>query len=120
MVGLNYKLKINNLDKLKNQIEYIRKYSTLKGNKDFEEYIKRKFKETVNRISMEELPSGEMKDKYIANNKIRPVDGGFELYNDTFVETETEGYNGEFSIALAFEYGTGIIGERNPVDDAWQ
>lgn len=120
MIGLNIKLKTRNLDKIKNQIEYIQKYSTLKQDKDFEKYIQNKFLETVNRIAFEELPESELKELYISNNKIRQFEGGFELYNDSFVETETEGYGGKFSIALAFEYGTGIVGQQNPVNGAWE
>lgn len=119
MVGLKVKTKVKGLDKLKNYIEFVQKFATLKTDKKFQKYIQDKFLETVNRISLERLTGGEMTQIYIENNKIRELDDGFVLYNDTSVETESEGYDGQFCIALAFEYGTGIVGQNNPKVGAW-
>lgn len=119
-MGLYVKTKIDGLDKLKKHIEFVKKMALLKTNKDFQEYIQNKFLETVNRISMERLPVGSMSLEYISHNQIRQLDDGFILYNDTTIETDTEGYGGQFSIALAFEYGTGIVGQEHPKKDAWE
>lgn len=124
-MGLNVKLKVDGLDKLNRYIEFVKKMALLKTNRDFQEYIQSKFLETVNQISMQRLPDSDMKEEYIAHNQIRGLDDGFVLFNDTTVATVGgEGYGGNFigtfSIALAFEYGTGIIGQENPKPGAWE
>ena len=87
---------------LKNYIEYVQKCADIKTDRGFQTFIQNKFLETVKNISLMNLPSNDLTLQYIENNKIREVDDGFILYNDTIVETESEGYNGKFSIALAF------------------
>lgn len=119
-IGLNVKTEVYGLDKLKKQIEFISKMATLKTNKNFQQYLQKKFLETVNKISIRDLPEGELKGEYISHNQIRELDDGFVIYNDTFIETDTDGYGGKFSIALAFEYGTGLVGQENPKVGAWQ
>lgn len=118
-IGLNANIKVDGLDKLKEYVEYVKKFATLKSDKKFQEYIQTKFLETVNRISIERLPNSDMKNEYIKHNQIRQLEDGFVLFNDTTVVTENEGYGGFFSIALAFEYGTGIVGQENPKQGAW-
>ena len=119
-MGLKVKLELTGLDKLKKHIDFVKKMSLLKTDKKFQEYIQNKFLETVNQVSMERLPLGSLSLEYIKHNQIRKVENGFILYNDTAIETDTEGYGGKFSIALAFEYGTGIVGQDNPKKDAWE
>ena len=119
-IGLNVKTDVKGLDELKKYIEYVKKFSTLKTDKFFQKYIQDKFLETVNRVSNERLPAGAISSEYISNNQIKPSDDGFILYNNTSIATDSDGYGGQFSIALAFEYGTGIIGQDNPKIGAWQ
>lgn len=119
-MGLYFKTKVDGLEKLQKHIEFVKKMALLKTNKDFQEYIQNKFLETVNQISMERLPMGDLSSQYIAHNQIKQLDDGFILYNDTTIETDTEGYDGQFSIALAFEYGTGIVGQEHPKKNAWE
>lgn len=118
-IGLNPKVKVDGLDKLKEYIEFVKKFSTMKTDRQFQKYIQDKFLETVNQIASSRLSGGELTQEYILNNKIREIDDGFILYNDTKISTESDGYNGEFSIALAFEYGTGIVGQNHPKANAW-
>ena len=118
-MGLKVKLEVNGIEKFKKHIEFVKKMALLKTDKKFQEYIQNKFLETVNQISMQRLPLGSLSLNYIEHNQIRKVDNGFILYNDTTIETDTEGYGGKFSIALAFEYGTGIVGQENPKKNAW-
>lgn len=124
-MGLYVKTKVDGLERLKKHIEFVKKMALLKTNKDFQGYIQNKFLETVNRISMERLTEGDMKELYIQHNQIRQLEDGFVLFNDTTVATVGgEGYGGKyvgtFSIALAFEYGTGIVGQENPKQGAWE
>lgn len=118
-MGLKVNLKVEGLDKLKQQIDFIEKMAMLKTSPQFQKYIQNKFLQTVNKVSLERLPMGDASMEYIYHNKIRELDDGFILYNDATVETNSEGYGGSFSIALAFEYGTGIVGANHPKKDAW-
>lgn len=124
-MGLYVRTKVDGLDKLKERIEFVKKMALLNTNTDFQKYIQSKFLETVNEISMQRLPEGDMKQEYISHNQIRELDDGFVLFNDTTVATVGGGgyggkFIGTFSIALAFEYGTGIVGQENPKQGAWE
>lgn len=119
-IGLRTSVKVDDIKKLKEYVEYVKKFSTIKSDKNFQKFLQEKFLETVNSVATANLPSGELTQLYISNNKIEEISSGFILYNDTYVEIETEGYGGKFSIALAFEYGTGLVGQENPKVGAWQ
>ncbi|MBR5303440.1 MAG: hypothetical protein IKU37_01270 [Candidatus Gastranaerophilales bacterium] len=112
--------KVDGLDKFKKYIEYVSNIAKLSNDKKFQEFLQKKFLNTVNFISQIYLPDNAMKSEYIKNNQIRPMDNGFIIYNNTAIDTDSAGYGGKFSIALAFEYGTGIIGQNNPKVGAWQ
>lgn len=120
VAGLETKLYYRGVKELFNQIKYIEALVYLEEDEKYLDFLKTKFKETVNNISQMCIPDSGMKDIYISNNKIHTLENGFILYNDTCVDTDTEGYDGSFSIALAFEYGTGIVGQQNPKLGAWQ
>lgn len=119
-INLKTSIKVDSIEKLKQYIEYVKKFVTIKSDKNFQKYIQNKFLETVNKIASDSLSGNELSQLYISNNKIEELSDGFILYNDSYVETDSEGYDGKFSIALAFEYGTGIVGEENPKVGAWQ
>lgn len=63
------------------------------------------------------------REAYNNNHKIKNNSKGFILYNDLTVPANTtkpENYPNGFSIALAFEYGVGIVGENaNDNPNAW-
>lgn len=126
-VGLSVKVETSNLNSLKSKIDYLKKLVKMKTDKTFQEYIQRKCLDTVNKVANERIylhntTNTDMRQEYLRNNKIRDdnISGGFIIYNDTFVSVDNPSYpNGRFSIAMAFEYGTGIIGEENPVIGAW-
>lgn len=119
-IGLKVNVKVSGLDKLEKDIKFLEKYSRISTDSKFQKYIQQKFLDTVNEMSARLLVGGELTSEYISNNKIRPLEDGFILYNDAFVETDSEGYGGKFCIALAFEYGTGLVGQENPKEGAWQ
>lgn len=62
------------------------------------------------------LSRGETFNEYLNNNILNVDDNGFKISNGTFVETGQYPFN----IALAFEYGMGIIGQENPKESAWE
>lgn len=106
---------------LEEYINFVRKILSMKVDKNFQKFIQQKCLETVRKVTDDRLTfSGLTVEEYKNNHKIMEYDDGFILYNDTIVPSETEGYDGSFSIALAFEYGTGIVGMGNPVEGSWE
>lgn len=125
---LSIKIDVQGLDKLEKHIEFVQKMAKMKTDKSFQKFIQQKVLDTVNKITEERLVGGTTNDSaiplYKESNKIREYDQGFILYNDAKIEANAKdisGYpNGEFSIALAFEYGVGIIGQNTPNNEgAW-
>lgn len=114
---------IVDIDSIKTLDDYILKvqrYAKMKTDKVFQRFIQNKVLETVRKVTNERMIfSGATVEEYKSNNKIEEFSEGFILYNDTTVDATTEGYGGKFSIALAFEYGTGIVGQENPKEKAW-
>jgi hypothetical protein len=105
---------------LDEHINFVKKLLLMKTDKKFQKYIQDKCKETVVRVTNELMQyNGPTVEAYKNNHKIKETNDGFILYNDTVVEVESEGYGGTFPIALAFEYGTGIVGSKNPKMGAW-
>ena len=102
---------------LDEHINFVKKLLLMKTDKKFQKYIQDKCKETVERLTNELMQySGTTVDAYKNNHKIKETATGFILYNDTVVES---GDYGTFPIALAFEYGTGIVGSQNAKEGAW-
>lgn len=117
---------IQGLSNLEKHIKYVEQMLNMKKDTNFQKYIQEKCLEAVNKISRDRIymyntTNNEMRGEYLKNNKIRELEDGFIIYNDTSVATNNPSYpSGIFSIALAFEYGVGIIGEENPVVGAWE
>lgn len=111
-------LEVSGLDKLQKHIDYVKKLKQMLVDKKFQEEIQKKCLETIKQVASERLGASTVTNKddieaYNNNHKIRDItDKGFVIYNDyTIIKPTTqhsEGY--PFSVALAFEYGTGIIG----------
>ena len=125
-MAFDIKTKVDKLEDLKKYVDYVKGLSKMQSDTKFQEYIKKKCLEIVNKVSQQRLymhntTNTEMRGEYLKNNKIRDVVDGFVIYNDTYVETDNPSYDGgRFSIALAFEYGVGIVGENNPIVGAWE
>mgnify|MGYP002527572411 CR=1 FL=1 len=82
-MGLYFKTKVDGLEKLQKHIEFVKKMALLKTNRGFQEYIQIKFLETVNQISMERLPMGDLSSQYIAHNQIKQLElipGGNNIF----------------------------------------
>lgn len=114
---------ISNLDALDKQIQYVQKMEKMKTDNSFQKFIQKKCLETLNRVMNERLIGGTTNDEeidlYKTSNHLEETDNGFIIYNNAKISTDNyEDYpNGEFSIALAFEYGVGITGEGTYDDD---
>lgn len=128
---LKIDINVQGLSKLQKHIEFVEKIMKMKTDKSFQKFIQDKVLETVKKVSNERLVGGTTDDEYIeeykSRHKIREVENGFVLYNDTVLPTSmlpispntAMNYPNGFSIALAFEYGIGIIGENDAKVGAW-
>lgn len=127
MIDVN--IQTTNLNELQKLLDFVNQMLSMKTDKAFQDFIKNKVLELADKVTNERLVGGTTNDNaiaaYKANHKIRDYDEGFILYNDTTIPAnsqDTSGYiNGEFPVALAFEYGVGIVGqESSNNENAWQ
>ena len=126
MIDIN--VEVQSLDKLKVYETYVEKMLNMKTNVNFQKYIQNKILdlaiEMTNKLVTDETTNKDAIQLYRENHKIREYDGGFILYNDTMIEVNAKdksGYpNEQFPIALAFEYGVGIVGQETNNSNAWQ
>lgn len=115
---LKIKTEVDSLEKLDKYIDFVKKMLKMKTDKDFQKFMQQKCLETIRKVAEQRFATHtttneELKIEYLNNNKIRDItDEGFVIYNDlSVVKPDTrfsEGYT--FSVALAFEYGTGFVG----------
>ena len=121
---------VDKLEDLKKYIDRVNGLAKMQSDVKFQKFIKNKCLETVRKISDMRLTGGttndELIEEYKSRHKIRDFVDGFVLYNDTILPSSMistkhlEDYPNGFSIALAFEYGVGIVGQTNPVPNAWE
>lgn len=115
---INGTIEVSGLEKLQEHIDYVKKLKQMKFDKKFQQEMQKKCLAVIQEIASRRLNASTVTNKddieaYNNNHKIREVsDKGFVIYNDyTIIKPTThhsEGY--AFSVALAFEYGTGIVG----------
>ena len=136
---LKVNCEIKGLKELENKIEYVKRLMQMKVDKSFQKFIQEKVMQTLNKVMDEKLTNETTNSEYIEEyklrNKIREEEDGFVLYNDLVIpavlstrntnnQNREDGivrnYSNGFSIALAFEYGVGIVGQENPVEGAWE
>lgn len=134
---LNINTNIQGLKKLQNHIDFVNKMLKMKSDKSFQKFIQNKVLETVKKVAEERInntTNDEYKEEYILRNQIREESDGFVLFNNFTIpavlstkNTKNQdrdlgyvrNYDNGFNLALAFEYGVGIIGQNNPVNGAW-
>lgn len=120
---LNVNISIDNISNLDNVLKKVNKAKI----NTFNEFVKRKVQKVLEQVIADNLVGGTTNDDsfelYKNSNHFEDIkdknSSGFILYNDARVSHE--GYDsGIFSIALAFEYGTGIIGAGDNISGAWE
>lgn len=136
---LNIKTDIHGLKELQDHIDFVEKLRSMQTDVNFQKFIQNKVLETVNRIARERIANttnDEYIEEYILRNSIREEEGlnGFILYNNLTIPAEltsrntknqdrnkglVRNYDNGFNLALAFEYGVGIVGQNNPINGAW-
>lgn len=109
---------IENIDKVISLIDKVN------DNKSFNDYIKDKVKEVLKQVMEEKLVGNTTNEEdvevYKQRNFFEDTDSGFILYNDSMVYPGERGHQYyPFCIALAFEYGTGIVGASSPKEGHW-
>ena len=131
-MSLKVNIDVKGIEKLGNTIDYVNKLLQMKIDKDFQKYIQERVLETVKevatqRLILSETTNYEWIEEYQNNHKIRETEEGFELYNDfkipasmLSISENNPNYEDGFNIALAFEYGVGIVGEQHPKKGAWE
>lgn len=116
-------IEISNLEGLSKIINVVEqaKGTSLKLNK----FLAEKSYEVLKKVTNDRIyingnfnTNNEAINSYISHNKYEVNKDGFTLYND-MPRIAWKGINGndyDFSVSLAFEFGTGIIGETNPAE----
>ena len=126
---------VDGFDKLQKHLDLVYKIVKIgKDNTKFIKFIMQKAYDTLYETMDERLKGGTTNDAditlYRNSNKFEMIENGFILYNDASIDAneynripfDTSGYpNGRFSIALAFEFGTGMVGTLTNVEffKAW-
>lgn len=123
-----YKVEVLNLKGLNKHIDYVNKMLNMKTDKSFQRFIQEKCWNTLQEVMNERLVGGTTNDNQIElyknSNHLIEDKEGFIIYNDAKIPADakdpTTYPSGMFSIALAFEYGVGIIGENTNNPNAWE
>ncbi len=131
MLKVNFEIK--GLKELDKKIEYIKKLSQMKNDKDFQKFIQDKSMEALEFVMNERLgtwmtTNDDSIELYRSSNHLREMEDGFVIYNDAKIPANVKGVqndlsnykDGEFSIAMAFEYGVGIIGMSTDSPNSWE
>lgn len=124
---------IDSIEKLNKHIELVKKMSLLKEDKDFQKYIQDKCMATLEQVMNSRIKEGYTTNDdsislYKSSNHLIETNDGFIIYNDAKIPANVKGVqnnisnypSGEFSIALAFEYGVGIVGMNTINPNAWE
>lgn len=125
-MALKIKSEIENIKGLSKHIELVLKSIEIQKNtKPLSEFLCKKTLEKINEVLEQrkyllQTPDGneniEYLNEYMSNHNQTIYDNGFEITNNTMADYDKY----PFSIALAFEFGVGIVGEGNPVQGAWE
>lgn len=124
----NCNIEVDGLNKLDKHISFVNSISKMNDDVKFQKYLQNKCMQELQKNIDSKLIGGTTNDEYmnlyISSNHLVENTEGFIIYNDARIKVDDkhiEDYpNGEFSIALAFEYGTGIVGEGTYTNDYFQ
>ena len=135
---LKINMNVKGLKEFEKYVDFVNKMANMKNDVTFQKFIQDKCLNEVKSVSRERL-GGTTNDEYITEyinrHKIEELSDGFILYNDLVIpailstkntrnQDREQGlvrnYDNGFSLALAFEYGVGIVGQNNPINGAWE
>jgi hypothetical protein len=114
---------VDSIKKIEERLKFLERISLLQKDRAFQLEIQKKCLDTLYEVMNRRINSGttntEEIELYRTSNHLVEIENGFIIYNDAKIPADkyntlpfdTSGYpNGEFSIALAFEYGVGVVG----------
>lgn len=118
---------VQNLDKLEQHIKRVDKLLELQKDQSLLcEKLATQMLKILNQVAKQRInliptSNDDLKGSYLNNNKYRIEGNTIILYNDLCVVSPASKISDEytFCVALAFEYGTGVIGKENPKIGAW-
>ena len=124
---------IDSIGKLDKHINLVKNMASMKEDTNFQKYIQDKCMQTLEQVMNSRLQAGYTTNDdsislYKSSNHLIETDDGFIIYNDAKIPANVSGVqndisnypNGEFSIALAFEYGVGLVGMNTINPNAWE
>lgn len=123
---------IDSIEKINKHLNLAKSIQNMKNDKEFQQYIQSKAMQTLEDVMNARLVGGTTNDDSITlyknSNYIQILEDGFIIYNNAKIPANVKGVqndisnypNGEFSIALAFEYGVGIIGISTDNPKSWE
>lgn len=124
---------VDSIQKIDKHIEYVKFMQKLKNDYDFQRYIQDKCMQTLNSVMDSRLATGMTTNDdsiglYRTSNHIQELEDGFIIYNNAKIPANAKGIqnyasnypNGQFSIALAFEYGVGVVGMGTRNQNSWE
>lgn len=124
---------VDSIKKIEDHIKYVNAMIKMKEDHSFQKFIQDKCMQTLNKVMNNRLVAGmttndDSIELYRSSNHIQEVEDGFIIYNNAKIPANVKGVqndisnypNGEFSIALAFEYGVGIVGMNTLNPNAWE
>lgn len=135
---LKVNIEIESLEKLQKHIELVEKMMKLIDDIKFKEFLQKKCIETIQSVAKQRVhgsTNDEYLEEYLNRNQIRETSNGFEIYNNFTIpvilstkntknQDRTKGivrnYDEGFNIAMAFEYGVGIVGITTGNPNAWE
>lgn len=120
---LNIGINVDSIKKIENKIKFLEKITNLQNDRKFQKEIQQKclkvLYEVMDRRITTRTTNTEEIELYRTSNHIEEIENGFIIYNNAKIPADkyntlpfdTSGYpDGKFSIALAFEYGVGVVG----------
>lgn len=124
---------VDSIQKIDRHLQFVQKMALMKTDANFQKFIQEKSMETLtkvmnNRVRSNSTSNDDSIELYMNSNHLIELEDGFIIYNDAKIPANAKGIqnsaenypNGEFSIALAFEYGVGIIGMETGNPKAWE
>ena len=124
---------IDSIEKIDKQIKYVNSMLKMKEDIEFQSFIKDKCMQTLESVMNSRLQIGMTTNDdsivlYRNSNHIEDTEDGFVIYNNAKIPANVFGKqnnianypNGQFSIALAFEYGVGVVGIGTGNPKAWE
>ena len=132
-IKVDTKVTIDKLEYLEKYINYVNGMIKMQTDKAFQKYIKQRCFDVLEMVMNERLFTADTTNNhdigiYMNSNHIIDTENGFIIYNDAKVPADVSGLQNDISnyedgminLALAFEYGVGLVGPATNNPKAWE